>query len=182
VKIRSEAVSSDIEGTIIDIETIGDFRKEYYDSRRYKDIVPVIFGFLTRDRLQIHCARTQGTIATLKQKIIALLPGLEKPFHAFNTQFEVGSLFHHLGEPVMFERELNKERYEAKRSAVRELGISNYDDPFNDDGLACKRAWLDGEINLAILHNRSCLLKERDLLLKRGFRESEELELVSHKA
>jgi hypothetical protein len=37
---------------------------------------------------------------------------------------------------------------------------------------------VNGKIKRAIAHNRSCLLKERDILLKRGFRRSEELNFV----
>lgn len=181
VKVYSENLHSNMEGTIIDIETIGEFRDEYTDSRKYRDIIPVIFGFINSDGLEIHCAKTKETISVLNAKIGKLLTTLETPFYAFNTHFEAGTLFHRLGRTVAFSRELNKERYEAKRSAIRDEGIQNYDDPFNDDGMACKRAWLEGKIDLAVLHNRSCLLKERDLLLKRGFREPEELELVPHK-
>ena len=178
VKIIQEKVESDFEGTIIDIETIGDFRGEYGDSRRYKDIIPVIFGFIDKKGLKIFCAKDKDSIEKLKQRIKELLPTLKRPFHAINTDFERGSLFHHLSVPVEFEKELNQKKYEAKSSAVRALKILQYDDPFNDDGKACKAAWLKGEIDKPIAHNRSCLLKERDILLKRGFREPDELKLV----
>ncbi|MBU0929950.1 MAG: hypothetical protein KJ623_02670, partial [Nanoarchaeota archaeon] len=104
--------------------------------------------------------------------------GYDKPFYAFNSDFERGSLFHHLGFLVEFHNELNKEKFEAKRFAVSTLKIPNYDDPFNDNGLLCSKAWERGEINEAIAHNRSCLLKERDILLKRGFREPNILNFV----
>jgi len=48
VKIYSEKVKSDFEGTIIDIETIGYFM-ELNDSRRYSKITPVIFGFIDKN-------------------------------------------------------------------------------------------------------------------------------------
>ena len=64
-----------------------------------------------------------------------------------------------------------KSKYEPKRNAVRRLGIGNYGDPFDGDGKKCKEAWLRGDaIDKCIEHNRACLLKERDILLKRGFR------------
>ena len=75
----------------------------------------------------------------------------------------------------MFEGELNKEKYEAKRTAVQVLNIPQYDDPFFDNGLLCMQAWEIGKTKEAIAHNRSCLLKERDILVKRGFREPEDL-------
>lgn len=41
---HKESVSSSFEGTIVDIETIGEFNKLYqrYDSRYYKDIKQVV--------------------------------------------------------------------------------------------------------------------------------------------
>ena len=168
---------SNFEGTIIDIETIGNFCG-YGDSRRYKEIVPVIFGFINKNGLTVYCAKNSTSISNLKDIIERILSELKRPFYAFNSDFERGTLFHHLRKPVSFERELNKERFEGKRHVVQLLKIQNYNDPFNDNGRACMEAWLNGEINKSILHNRSCLLKERDILLRRGFRKPDELGLV----
>jgi len=178
IEIYTEDIKSDFEGTIIDIETIGEFSREP-DSRRYKQIIPVVFGFITKDGIKIFCAKTENSIETLKQNIREILPQLEKPFYAFNTEFERGVLFHALGLDVKFDCELTKEKYESKSTAIKLLKISNYDDPFNDNGILCMDAWLKGFIKSSIAHNRSCLLKEKDILLKRGFREPEKLELVN---
>ena len=179
IKIITEKIKSSFDGTIIDIETIGGFRREYADSRQYKEIVPIIFGFIDNNKLNILCAKNKNSIEKLKQNIIKILPELKIPFYAFNSDFERGSLFHHLTIPIVFHGELNKEKFEAKWLAVKNLKISNHDDPFNDNGKACMDAWIRGEIDTAIAHNRSCLLKERDILLKRGFRKPDELRLVS---
>ena len=48
VKIYDEEIKSDFDGAIIDLETIGYFDDRYEDSRRYRDIIPVIFGFINR--------------------------------------------------------------------------------------------------------------------------------------
>jgi len=178
VKTHFEDIKSDFDGTIIDIETIGEFTRGSKDSREYKEIIPVIFGFINKEGLNVYCAENEDAIAKLKDDINKMLPDLKRPFYAFNTDFERGVLFNHLGEPVLFDGELNKEKYERKRDTVRLLRIPQYDDPFNDSGLACKEAWLAGDIENSILHNRSCLLKERDILLKRSFRKPEELRLV----
>lgn len=179
MEIYKERVKSNFDGTVIDIETIGDFKNSYCDSRRYKEIVPVIFGFIDKNGLKIYCAKTKDSIKKLRDEVISLLPKLKKPFYAFNSDFERGSLFHYLGFPVEFHNELNKEKFESKKSAVSKLKISNYDDPFNDDGLLCKVAWLNGEIDKSIAHNRSCLLKERDILKLRGHRVPDKLELIN---
>lgn len=178
VKIVEEKIESKFKGTIIDIETIGRFRENYTDSRRYKEIIPVIFGFINDQGLNVLCAKNRNSIEKLKLKVKEILPQLKTPFYAFNSDFERGSLFHHLEIPIEFHGELNKEKFEAKWLAVRNLEISKYDDPFNDNGKACMEAWLRGEVDKAIAHNRSCLLKERDILLKRGFRKPDYLRLV----
>lgn len=176
LKYYREEVISDLEGTIIDLETIGEFNNTYNDARRYRDIIPVIFGYISRNGLEIICAEDISSIELEKEKVRRLLPELEKPFYAFNSVFEKGVLFHFLGIRIDF-RELNNERYENKKNAVRLLGISQYDDPFEDNGKMCMKAWLRGDIKMAMAHNRACLLKERDILVRRGFREPDELEL-----
>jgi hypothetical protein len=174
VKVHNENIKSNFEGTIIDIETIGNFCN-FYDSRRYMNIVPVIFGYINKDGLSILCAKNKDSIDTLKQKIMDILITLERPFHAFNCDFESGVFFHNLNKKIIFDKELNREKYEAKKNAVSQLKIPQYDDPFFDNGKQCMESWLKGEIDKSIAHNRSCLLKERDILLKRGFRNPDEL-------
>lgn len=178
VKIIEEKINSNFKGTIIDIETIGSFKEHYTDSRRYKEIVPVIFGFINNHGPNILCAKNNNSIEKLRLKIKEILPQLKTPFYAFNSDFERGSLFHHLKIPIEFHGELNQEKFEAKRIAVQSLKISNYNDPFNDNGRLCMEAWIRGEIDKAIAHNRSCLLKERDILLQRGFRKPDDLRLI----
>ena len=172
-----EDITSDFQGTIIDIETTGEFRNQYLDSRRFMDIQLVIFGFIDRYALQIFCARGTKAINELKMKTEDLIETLPRPFYAFNCGFERGVLFYELGRQLDFEGEL-QEYHESKAYARSCLGIPNYDDPFYDNGYRCMIAWQNGEFDSAIAHNRACLLKERDILLKRGFREPDELEFV----
>ena len=52
-----ESVSSNLKGTIIDIETVGEFNRLFkYDSRQYKDMTQVIFGYINQEHLHIYCA------------------------------------------------------------------------------------------------------------------------------
>ncbi|MEE9520424.1 MAG: hypothetical protein V3V43_01765 [Dehalococcoidales bacterium] len=172
-----EDISSNFEGTIIDIETVGEFRNQYPDSRRYKSIQLVIFGFINRDALQILCAKGMGAIEELRERTGKIIDSLERPFHAFNCNFESGVLFYELGKEIIFDGEL-QEPYESKARAVSDLGIPNYDDPFYDKGLWCMNAWHKGEFDAAIAHNRACLLKERDILIKRSCIKPDELKFV----
>ena len=173
-----ETVKSSFEGTVIDVETAGQFHDQYLDSRRYKDHQLVIFGFINRRDLEILCAQGEGSISELIDEVRKIINGLERPFYAFNTGFERGVLFHNLGMKVDFDRELQIREREPKARAVGELGIPNYDDPFFDNGLKCMTAWENGEFDKAIAHNRACLLKERDILLQRGFRQPDDLRFV----
>ena len=177
VIVHSEVTKSNLRGTVIDIETIGEFCCEHQDSRRYQDIIPVIFGHIDDNRLQIFCAKCDNSIEELKDTIIQILPELKRPLYAFNCCFEQGVLFHSCRIDVKFDGELTKEKFESKKLAVASLGIGDYDDPFDDTGFKCKLAWEKGNTGLSIRHNRSCLLKERDILLKRGYRTPEALDL-----
>jgi len=174
---HKEDISLDFEGTIIDIETTGGFFNQYPDSRRYKNIRLVIFGFINRLCLQIFCAKGIEAINELNQKAEEIIDNLERPFYAFNSEFERGVLFYALGKELDFDGEL-QEINESKAKVIRDLGIPNYDDPFYDKGLWCMNAWHNGEFDAAMAHNRACLLKERDILIKRGFRKPDELKFV----
>jgi hypothetical protein len=174
---HSEIVKSRFKGTIIDIETIGNFCEEYNDSRYYQNHIPFIFGHIDKDGLKVHCVRKNEPLKKLKPIITRILPDLERPLYAFNCSFEKGVLYHSWGIVINFEGELNKEKYEGKWQVVQSLGISNYGDPFYDVGKKCCDAWLRGDIRHSMRHNRSCLLKERDILLMRGCRTPDPLKL-----
>ena len=178
IRIYREKIVSDFEGTIIDLETIGYFVDRFEDSRRYRKILPVIFGSIQREGILIFCAEDRDSISEFEREIVNVLDLLKKPFYAFNAEFERGVLFHRTGKEVVFERELNFEKFESKKGAVQSLRIPNYGDPCKDNGWLCSQEWLKGNIDHAILHNRSCLLKERDILLKRGFRKPDALRFV----
>lgn len=171
---HEEKINSNIEGTIIDLETIGYF-DDYPDSRRYKNITPVIFGYIDNQKLKILCAKNKDSINLLKKKIEELLPTLKRPLHAFQSDFERGTLFHFLGNPIEFDYELNIEKFEKKERVVELMNIPQYGDPFRGSGVRCMESWLAGDIDKAIKHNRSCLLKERDILKIRGNRKPDKL-------
>lgn len=175
--VHHEKVKSTFVGTIIDIESIGNFCRGYNDSREYKDIIPTILGYVNNSELKILCAQGKTALKELKEQIIKITPNLEKPLFAFQCHFERGVLFHSCELSVEFDGELNKEKFEPKRDVVRSLSIPNYHDPFHDSGYRCAEAWLEGDYSSAIKHNRSCLLKERDILVKRKHRRPDRLKL-----
>jgi hypothetical protein len=160
---------SDFEGTILDIETIGEFDRLFpYDSRHYRNFKQVIFGCIDKDQLHIYCAQNPEGIEKLKLMTSEIFSVLKRPFYAFNCNFESGVWFHHVGIQINFDGELQGEPFESKKNAILRLKIRNYDDPFYDQGQMCIKAWHTRDFEKAIAHNRACLLKERDILLKRG--------------
>ena len=174
-----EELKSDFEGTILDIETIGDFDRSYqYDSRHYRNLKQVIFGYINKDNLHIYCARSFEGIEKLKLMTPQIFDGLQRPYYAFNCNFESGVWYHHTGVQINFDGELQGEPYESKKNAILRLKISNYNDPFYDKGQMCIKAWNDHDFEKAIAHNRACLLKERDILLKRGHCEPDKVRFV----
>ena len=90
---HDEKAASDFTGTIIDIETVGDFNRLYQDSRRYSQITQVILGYINRERLHIYCARDAAGIEELRSKTPGILEALPRPFHAFNCAFRGASGF-----------------------------------------------------------------------------------------
>ena len=160
-------------GTIIDIETIGEYCHGYpkHDSREYKDLKIVVFGYINRREWDIYCAQGFEDIPKLGEKAKQLLVVLEKerPLYAFNCHHETSVFFHHLNAEILMDRELQSEEYERKEDALRKLGIvESYGDPFHTKpkpGKSCMLAWETGHFGEAIRHNRACLLKEQALLL-----------------
>jgi hypothetical protein len=177
-----EETGIDFEGTIIDIESIGEFNQQYkYDSRNYMNIKQVILGYITKHKMHIYCATCFEEIEELKIKTPQIFEDLAKPYYAFNCNFESGVLFHHAGIQIDFDGELQGVAFERKKDAILQLRIPNYDDPFFDVGFMCIKAWNTKDFKKAVAHNRACLLKERDILVKRGHKEPDKVRFVPEK-
>ena len=157
--------SESIVGSVIDIETIGDIGS---GQDRYKNTKQVILGYIASDNLRILCALNEEGIAELSKMSKEIIVNLPRPLYAFNCSFEQGVWFHHIGIRIDFDGELQGSQYESKKTACQSLRIPNYGDPFDGDGKKCIDAWLNGDFKHCIAHNRACLLKERDILIKRG--------------
>ena len=177
---RNEKFSSNFKGTIIDLETIGDFSRQFAenDSRQYHTLKPTILGYINKNELNILCAKGKDAIDELIERSVEIVPSLKKPLFAFQSRFERGVFHHSCGMQIEFDGELNRETFERKGNACVELDIPNYGDPFNHDGRQCNLAWTRGDYENAIKHNRNCLLSERDILLKRNYREPDVLKRV----
>ena len=178
---HNEKIKSDFKGTIIDIETIEPFCYEYPDaddSRHYSTLIPTTLGYITKNELNILCAEGRSALDELKKETIKLLSSMEKPLYAFQCRFERAIFYHCYNFTLEFDGELNKKPREWKGTACVELGIPNYGDPFYNVGKKCISAWLRGDYENTIKHNRSCLLKERDILIKRNYRKPDKLRIL----
>jgi hypothetical protein len=128
--------------------------------------------------LTIYCAKELDDFKELQEIATQFANACTRPLFAFQSKFERGVLYHAYGLELVIDGELNTRTFEKKGNACMELSIPNYDDPFHDDGGLCVTAWLNKTHFQAIRHNRSCLLKERDILLKRGFRQPDPLNFI----
>lgn len=167
-------------GTIIDIETTGNYCKEYKirdariprDSREYKNLRMVIFGYMNKQGLHIYCATGDNRTLELEETTKRLLTGIvnERPLYAFNCHQEMSVFYHHLNLEISFDKELQSEEFEKKEAALVSLGIlDSYGDPFHNErkpGYSCMIAWERDYFEKAIQHNRACLLKEHELMMK----------------
>lgn len=176
-KVYRETVGTDFEGTIVDIETIGDFTevgKSYPPDGqdylgRYKKIMITTVGLLSEGELTVHIAKDKESLEKFKSRAISIMTDLSRPTYAFNKSFEEGCYFWNAGFKVLnIDYELQKFVGEKKEDVVVELGISGYDDPYHGDGGRCITAFEEGKIDEIIKHNRACLLKEYQIFKKRG--------------
>jgi len=162
---RRERSSTRMRGTIIDLETIGRFNRAYppWDPRHYASISPTIFGYLTGETLIQHCAEDTEEIQEIIEIMRDTLPRLEQPFYALNSNFEKSVITNTCGQIHPF-LDVRENKYYGSKWAIREwLGIPTYDDPFHGDGLRCMHEWHRGNHRDCLLHNRACLLIERDI-------------------
>lgn len=161
---------SPLDGTIIDLETIGSIRNGFRDTRRYEKVKPYLFGYLNRNTIVQKYVEKPDHIPKLVQWIKkAILTNIfQEPLYAFFTEFEIGVIYCATGIKVNFNRELKKGAG-GKESIVKKLGIRAYDDPFPGAGVKCIEEFKKGNLENCLKHNKACLLKERDILFKRGF-------------
>lgn len=177
-------INERVDGTIIDFETIGPFNGGV-GLDRYKLLKPIVAGFFSGNEIEIIFITGESTedLDSFKNAVRSKLRESRRPFYAFNAEFEIGVLHWFLGESVTFDRDLmlpvstlgNRTIWESKRIVIERLGISNFDDPFFDNGYMVLPAWANfirttdsDSLEKIIRHNRACLLKECCILNLRG--------------
>lgn len=176
IKIE-ESRETPFEGSIVDIETIGDFRKvgsralplgsDYLQRYQLMEITTV--GILSNGKLSVYVANGQNNLDAFQQTATRKMREATSPLFAFNKAFEEACYYWN-SEHKLFniDYELQKEPFEKKENVVRMLGIDNYDDPFYGEGFKCVGAFRSNDLQSIAAHNRACLLKETQILSKRG--------------
>jgi len=165
VQDRQEPTEMRLKGTIIDIESIGEFDRSYpsWDPRQYANIKPTIFGYITYGTLVQYCAEGEEEIGQVIEIMSESLPRLENPFFALNCDFERNIISNNCGLEPHFLDVRGRKYYGSKWTIREELEIPTYDDPFDGDGYRCLIEWKKGNFDDCLKHNRACLLIERDI-------------------
>jgi hypothetical protein len=172
VKERIVSVEGEpVKGTIIDLETIGTIQNKLNGLSKYVLVRPYLFGYLFENTLVQRYVEKSAQIPVFIDflKSMDLFEFSERPFFAYNAEFERGVLYFSTGKTVPFDGDIKRGK-ESKEAVVRRLGIETYGDPFPGAGLKCIEEFEKGNIADCLAHNQACLLKERDILIREGYR------------
>jgi len=164
VLVYEEPASMRVRGTIIDLETVGEFDGCYppWDLRHYAGVRPTIFGYITEDGLVQYCAEGEEDLREIGEIMGSTLPFLKGPFYALNTSFERCIIENMCGlQPFFYD--VRGDIRGSKWGIRQDLGLPTYDDPFHGDGSRCMSEWRQGNYGDCMKHNRACLLIERDI-------------------
>jgi hypothetical protein len=162
---NTEQVETKFKGTIIDLESIGDFNYDFprWKPEHYLGIRPTIFGYLTNDMLVQYCAESESEIPVIVDEMKKTIPKLEEPFYALNTHFESCVILNTCSLEPPF-RDVRHYKLSGGKWDIRKfLGFPTYGDPFNGIGYRCLLEWKKGNYYDCLKHNRACLLIERDI-------------------
>ncbi len=167
-----ENIQTDIVGSILDLETIGEFSRGGAVNNafaEYREIKITTVGVLTRDKIVIRIANGQNALSEFQELAVEMILDTKRPLYAFNKRFEEGCFYWASGgRRLIIEHELQRFPREKKENVVRMLGIDSFGDPYHGEGRRCVVAFAAGDLESIVRHNRSCLLKEAQILKKRG--------------
>ena len=164
-------------GAVIDLETDErNFLDECHGADRYKNHCAVCCGILDKNTVEIIAKTCNASDELFVQAVDEKLRRTNHPYYAFNVGCDMALLTKLLGREIRFDRELQNE-YESKRYVVQNLRIPNFDDPFNGWGYLAAKEWtkhLETRetdcVKRIIAHNLACVLKEYNILMRRGYR------------
>ena len=171
------------EGAVIDLETDEQQFSNEFGVNRYKKFCATCCGILDKNEVEIIAKSYGVSDRTFARVVERRLKKTVSPYYAFNVGCDMASISKLMGREIRFHRELQfplTHGYEKKRYVVHNLGIPNFDDPFNGEGFLAAKEWtkyLKSQdvdcVKRIIAHNLACVLKEYSILIRRGYREIE---------
>ena len=169
------------EGTIIDLKSDGGPFLNYLDGAyRYSKHQALSVGIMDEDNIEVIAKTFQTTPEQFAITIEKSLGARNRPYYAFNAEFDMAILSDLLRDEIVFDREIKVEK-ETKEIQVKNLRISNFDDPFRSDDSQAGNLWKkhletqdNAHIYNIIAHNRASVLKEYYLLLNIGYKSIEQ--------
>lgn len=168
------------EGAIIDLESdSAPFIDYLQGAYQYSKHSAISFGILDKDFVEVIAKTCNATDSQFANEVEQSLEKRKHPYYGFNTELDMALLSNLLGSEIIFDGEIRIERVK-KELQVRNVGVSNFDDPFNGDGSLASFSWkkhLETKetkyIQDVLAHNRACILKEYSLLFRLGFKTIE---------
>ena len=96
-----------LEGTIIDLETVGPLHDGLKGTQRYEEVKPYLFGYLTGNLIVQKYVEKSDHIPALVEFIRDKnFTDFPKPLYAFFVEFETGVIYCSTGKKILFDREL----------------------------------------------------------------------------
>lgn len=165
-------------GAVIDLETDGQpFLNELWGAGRYKLHCAVSCAILNEEYVEVIAKTCETPDCVFAKEVEKSLAKTNHPYYAFNSGFDMAILSKLLGKEILFNRELQQFTRQSKKYYRQNLRISNFDDPFHDNGKLAGLEWKkhlktrEKECVTKIMaHNLTCVLKEYCILVRGGYR------------
>ena len=170
------------EGAVIDLEIDEQpFSDDLKGAHRYRNFSATCCGFLDKNTIEIIARTSQSSDEVFVRAVDERVKKTNQPYYAFNAGCDMALLSKLLKRDIQFQRELQQFERQKKEYFRQNLRISNFDDPFNGQGLLAAKEWTNylktGDINCIkriMAHNLACVSTEYAFLVLRGYREIEQ--------
>jgi hypothetical protein len=162
VYLHAEVSPVYVEGTIIDLEVVGQIEAYLGGWRQYAKLRPVLFGTLQGASLRIYYVTCEDHISALVQTICEKLPRLKRPLYAFNCAYEQAILYYNVTRTIINFQDLQPTPYMALNTLCTRWDLPRFGDQLS--GAECQREWWLGHFENCLYHNRACLLKAAHVL------------------
>lgn len=175
---KNEVAHKGFIGAVIDLETDGQpFSDEFCGAGRCKLQSAVSCAILNEDHIEVIAKIWETPDGVFVKEVEKSLAKTKHPYYAFNAGFDVAILSKLLCNQVLFDRELQQRAFQSKGRYRQNLGVPNFDDPFQDKGELAGLEWKKHlktkereSVKKIMAHNLACVLKEYCILVRGGYR------------